>query len=269
MTVSTPPSRSVPPWDTATTPAPPEGVRPWYRRPAYLAPLVLLVLTLVVSVVLVSGGDQDRQGSPDPYEAVYGTFEPISRSGRGEAVVALPRSTNAGILTMKVSSGRFDVTGTAANSFDLGSLIGWTGGTAPYRGSTAFGLSDSAFHLSDPDFGLKYLHIGADPAASWTLTVKPISSAAELPAAASGTGNAIFLYSGDASEWLLEYSGSGYFWVGQQLLGTGSTGPWTTRPSPQPLAVETGKNHRGTVAAMAGPSVVIIKAEGRWRVTAQ
>jgi hypothetical protein len=128
----------------------------------------------------------------------------------------------------------------------------------PYDGTVLFGntfLPDApgGSHTADRSWSLS---VSADPDSTvpWRVTIAPISSAEELRATASGTGDDVFLYDGEFAEIHLRHHPAGStddFGFAQWLLD----------------------RHEGDSPRMAqyyvfpGPSVVAVAAPGRWSVT--
>jgi hypothetical protein len=90
----------------------------------------------------------------------------------------------------------------------------------------------------------------------WTVIIAPVASAPELPA--SGTGDGVYLYDGPAPIWQITHSGSSNFSVVEKspssLFG---------------LLVNEIGTYDGSVTGVAGPSVIIISADGDWTFQAQ
>ena len=123
----------------------------------------------------------------------------------------------------------------------LVNTIGAYSGTAAY-GITAFG--DGA-----------RLQVTADGA--WELTIAPIASAPEL--AANGTGDAVYLYGGDAGAAAMTHDGGSNFAVIEHNDDLFSMG----------LLVNEIGSYSGTVPLGAGPSVITVTADGGWTISVQ
>lgn len=175
------------------------------------------------------------------YDATYGTFTTIMKSGRGDTVIALPKGVKAGIVTATHNgSSNFQISGMdKGNQSTIDGLVNEIGN---YSGTTAYGLTDMG---NSP----VKLQITAD--GSWTIKIAPISSARVLPASISGKGDAVFKFEGDAADFAITHNGSSNFMV-QQYGGDMSMG-----------VNEIGK-YSGTVPFVAGPTVLVIEADGVW-----
>jgi hypothetical protein len=179
------------------------------------------------------------------YEDEYGVFAPLEESGTGDAVVRLPEGALYAIVT---------ATHNGSSNFSIQSLDAANGLSellvneiGSYSGVTALGFSsfgDSADKLQITANG------------EWTLLIAPVSSAPGLPS--SGSGDGVFIYDGSAPIWQITHSGSSNFAVVQEspssLFG---------------LLVNEIGTYDGSVTGVAGPSVVIISADGDWTFTAQ
>jgi len=161
------------------------------------------------------------------YDDAYGTFKTIVKSGRGDALIALPKGAKAGLVTATHRGSTID------------GLVNEIGN---YSGTTAYGLMD----LGEAPVKLQ---ITAD--GSWTIKIAPISSARVLPGSISGKGDAVFKFEGDAADFAITHKGSSNFQV-QQYGGDLNMG-----------VNEIGK-YSGTVPFVAGPTVLVIGADGTW-----
>ena len=113
-----------------------------------------------------------------------------------------------------------------------------------YKGTTAYGFS--AF--GNP--GVK-IQVTADGA--WSVQVAPVSSAPLLSLPAKGAGDKVFVYDGGAADWNVAHKGEANFVVVQR----------SSEIMPN-LAVNEIGNYKGQVPMSAGPSVVIVTADGAW-----
>lgn len=133
----------------------------------------------------------------------YGTFAPITQSGRGDNILTLPVGAKAAIVTATHNgSSNFSLSVLDAANSPTGDLLVNTIGA--YTGTTAYGFT--AFGVGTS------LQVTAD--GTWTITISPVSSGPTL--ATSGTGDGVFLYSGKAGKLTATYSGSSNFTVSQQ-----------------------------------------------------
>jgi Protein of unknown function (DUF2510) len=181
------------------------------------------------------------QAAAGVYDATYGTFTTIMKSGRGDTVIALPKGVKAGIVTATHSgSSNFQISGMdKGNQSTIDGLVNEIGN---YSGTTAYGLTDMG------NASVK-LQITAD--GSWTIKIAPISNARVFPASISGKGDAVFKFEGDAADFAITHNGSSNFTV-QQYGGELNMG-----------VNEIGK-YSGTVPFVAGPTVLVIGADGAW-----
>ena len=115
-----------------------------------------------------------------------------------------------------------------------------------YSGQTAFGTNS----FTD---GVR-VQITADGA--WDLTIAPLAAAPEL--APSGTGDAVFLYNGDAGALAATHAGERNFVLIEETAGMFSMG----------LLVNTIGAYSGTVPLSSGPSVIAVTADGPRILTA-
>jgi len=175
------------------------------------------------------------------YDEAYGTFTTVVKSGRGDAIIALPKGAKAGlVIATHKGSSNFQVSGLdAGNQSTIDGLVNEIGN---YTGTTAYGLMD----MGNAPVKLKIVADG-----SWTIKIAPISSARVLPASISGKGDAVFKFEGDAADFAITHKGSSNFQV-QQYGGDLNMG------------VNEIGNYSGTVPFVAGPTVLVIGADGTW-----
>lgn len=173
----------------------------------------------------------------------WGTFEPVTQSGAGDSVLTLPAT--AAIVTATHDGGsNFALTVLDAANQSTGELLVNTIGG--YSGTTVYGFNS----FSEP----KSLQIMAD--GNWTITIAPVASAPAF--AGSGTGDAVMLYDGDAAALTATHQGSRNFVVIEETGAAFSMG----------LLVNEIGAYSGTVPLSAGPSVIVVNADGGWTLTA-
>jgi hypothetical protein len=184
-------------------------------------------------------------GASDWAAESFGTFEPVTESGAGDALIDLEGKT-AGMATLTYSGeGNFAVMALDAENESTGDLL--ANAIGDHSGTAAWGLSS---------FGeAATLQVSAD--GPWTLELQPLADAPAMPD--TGSGDGVYLYDGDATPASLEHTGEGLFAVIQytdDMFGM------------ELLANEIGA-YAGTVPVQAGPSVVTVAAEGDWAFDAQ
>lgn len=177
-----------------------------------------------------------------PYDEAFGWFEPIVMAGTGTTTIPLPEDSTAGIVTVHYENhGYIDVEFLFPRNRST-SLIATSG---PYHGTVAYGphtIGDEEM----PD-SLRVWATG-----SWEVTVAPLSSAQELPAATGGREDAVFLYSGDGTDWVLEH---------RAVLLVFQWGP-DRAPGEPLLPWHEAPRHSHTVHLAPGPSVVTVESPG-------
>ena len=246
--------------------------RPWFKQTRFILPVIALsVIALAYSFNAGASSSKvapaqpaaSAQTQPDTpqaaaeppastettapsytgdYDGAFGAFTAISKSGRGDATMILPTGVKAALVIATHSgSSNFQITGLdASNQRTSDGLVNEIGN---YSGTTAYGLRG----LGEPSVKLQ---IKADGA--WTINVAPISSAAVLPATASGKGDTVFKFESGAVDVAITHKGSSNFQV--QAYGSHAQG----------MGVNEIGNYSGTVPFVAGPSVVVIGADGTW-----
>jgi hypothetical protein len=174
-------------------------------------------------------------------DTTYGAFKPVTKSGKGDSVLMLPADAVAGFVTSTYKgSSNFIVEVLDKTNQSTGDGIANAIGN--YSGSAAFGLNS----YGEPGTSIKIQAEG-----TWTLTVSPFSAAKEFPA--SGHGDGVYLYTGEAEAMILTHKGESNFIVSQYGDETVMSG----------LVNEIGK-YTGTVPVTAGPSIFTVTADGAW-----
>lgn len=175
----------------------------------------------------------------------YGTFEVVTVQGTGDDLVDIPEGVSTALVSASYSgSGHFAVSVLDEANSATGDLLVNTIGT--YSGDTAMGMH------SWMGVGVTLEVSASGP---WEITIAPMSSAAEFPA--SGAGDGVYLYDGPAARLTVDYGGSGHFAVVEETSDAWSIG----------LLVNDIGPYQGTVPLSAGPSVVMITAEGAWELS--
>ncbi|KQQ93793.1 hypothetical protein ASF62_06240 [Leifsonia sp. Leaf325] len=176
-------------------------------------------------------------------DATFGTFGPLSQTGTGDSVIALPDAA-AGIVTATHDgASNFAISVLDATNQSTGDLLVNTIGA--YSGTTVYGFNAISQGAN--------LEVKAD--GNWSITIAPISSAPAL--ASSGVGDAVFLYDGEASTAAITHDGASNFAVSEETSEALSMGLLVNEIGP----------YSGTVPLSGGPSVISIRADGNWTFT--
>jgi hypothetical protein len=199
-----------------------------------------------VSDGMAAAGGSDKT-SAEWADAEYGTFQSTTLNGTGDSVIPLPAGATGGVVTAThAGAANFALSVIdAANAPTLDLLVNTIGN---YTGTTAYGLNSS---LGEPGTSIKVTADGI-----WTVTIAPISAAPAL--AEAGSGDAVFLYDGEAATKTLTHDGAGNFSVVQH----------DTSVMGMNLLVNEIGQYQGAVPFTAGPSVIKITADGNWVITA-
>lgn len=175
----------------------------------------------------------------------FGTFEIITQTGTGDNLITLPDGATTGTITATHDGGaNFVVNMLDASNSPTGDLLVNTIGA--YSGTTGYGFNS----LGDATT----LEVNAD--GNWSITISPVSAAPAL--AASGAGDAVYLFDGSAGKLTATHDGSSNFVVLEETDETFSMG----------LLVNEIGAYTGTVPLSSGPSVISIKADGAWTLVA-
>lgn len=176
----------------------------------------------------------------------FGTFAAVTKTGKGDNLITLPAGATAGIVTAThAGSSNFSISVLDASNASTGQLLVNTIGG--YKGTIEYGFNSLGDGVT--------LQITAD--GSWSLTIAPISAAPAL--ASSGTGDAVFLYDGSAGKLTATHGGSSNFTVSEETGDAFSFG----------LLINEIGAYSGTVPLSAGPSVIVVGADGTWTLQAQ
>lgn len=182
------------------------------------------------------------------YIDAYGTFTPVVKAGKGDAVIKLPAGATSALVTMtyKGSSNFIVETLDSSNQstgFALANEIG------SWRGAALYGIGD---------FG-EASKLKVQAQGSWTIKIAPVATAPEIKFPATEKGTGVYLYVGDASDWTLTHKGTSNFIVYAY--------PPDENAFNVALVNEIGK-YAGTVPAQAGPVLISVQADGTWTIKA-
>ncbi|MCX7521579.1 TM2 domain-containing protein [Microbacterium sp. STN6] len=174
-------------------------------------------------------------------DETYGTFTPLTQTGTGDSLITLPTGATAGIVTATYrGDSNFAISVLDAKNQSTGELLVNTIGA--YSGTTAYGFSSLAAGVT--------LQISG--AGAWSVTLSPVSTAPDV--AASGKGDAVFLYDGGAAKLTATHDGSSNFTVMEE----------TGKAFHYGLLVNEIGAYSGTVPLSAGPSAISVTADGNW-----
>jgi TM2 domain-containing membrane protein YozV len=177
-------------------------------------------------------------------DAGFGTFDVVSQSGTGDTVITLPEGVVYGAVhATHQGQANFVLTVLDVDNAPTELLVNTIGA---YDGTTGLGMTAYA----EP----KAIQVQADGA--WTLTISPIASVPALPAA--GHGDGLFLYEGPAANLALTHAGQMNFVVYEMTGDLFSAGLLVNEIGP----------YTGTVPVSAGPTVVVVTADGDWTTAA-
>jgi TM2 domain-containing membrane protein YozV len=178
-------------------------------------------------------------------DSTFGTFTPVTQSGKGDNIVTLPAGAKAGIVTATHDgSSNFSLSVLDASNASTGQLLVNTIGA--YKGTTAYGFTALGKGTT--------IQITAD--GNWTITISPVSAApAMVP---SGAGDGVFLYSGKAGKLTVTHDGTSNFTVSEETGEAFHDG----------LLINEIGAYSGTVPLSSGPSVIVVGADGNWTLQA-
>ena len=237
-----------------------------HKKIAWIVMGAIVVLSLISSALTGGGeststtsGKSSTEQSEDVEPAIeetdtaqswaddaFGTFTTITESGAGDNLITLPEGVKAAMVTATHDGDmNFVVNALNADNETTGDLLVNTIGT--YSGTTVYGFNSFSEATS--------LQITAD--GNWTITIEPLSTAPVL--AASGTGDAVYLFDGPAGKLTATHTGSMNFIVQEETDEAFSIG----------LLINDIGEYSGTVPLSSGPSVISVKADGAWTLAAE
>ena len=241
------------------------------KKIAWIVTGALVVLSIVVSsvsggrnaTVPTSAGDPitssapvAAEKSPAPAEkpvktvqswadSAFGTFAPVTQTGKGDNIIALPTGAKAAIVTATHDgSSNFSLSVLDASNASTGQLLVNTIGA--YKGTTAYGFTALGKGTT--------IQVTAD--GNWTIVITPVSAAPALVPA--GIGDGVFLYSGQAGKLAATHDGSSNFTVTEE----------TNKALQFGLLINEIGTYSGTVPLSSGPSVIVVGADGNWTLAA-
>ena len=242
-----------------------------FKKIAWIVTGALVVLSFIVSSV--SGGDNatvptsagDPAASSAPVAAektatpaqkpvetvqswadsVFGSFAPVTQTGKGDNIITLPTGAKAAIVTATHDgSSNFSLSVLDASNASTGQLLVNTIGA--YKGTTAYGFTALGKGTT--------IQVTAD--GNWTIVISPVSAAPALVPA--GIGDGVFLYSGQAGKLAATHDGSSNFTVTEE----------TNKSLHFGLLINEIGTYSGTVPLSSGPSVIVVGADGNWTLAA-
>ena len=185
----------------------------------------------------------EAKAKTDAYTAKWGTFETLTYSGFGDDVIELDKELTSGIAEYIYTGERNFIVQSFSKSMERNDLLANEIGTV--AGSTLFGVG---YFKSDKT---KFLEVTAT--GDWTITLKPVSAAANFTG--SGTGTGIFKGKINAGKKTISYEGSSNFIVQQ----------WCTNGTNDLVANEIGA-YRGTKLVQGGTCLIAVQSQGNWTI---
>lgn len=189
-----------------------------------------------------------QQGSDvtSKLDSTYGKFAPITKSGSSAAIISLPASAKGGIIKATYSgSGNFIISGLDSGNKPTAD-IGLPNAIGHYAGTTMFG---------GMDLGNRATKLKIEASGPWKVVISSVSDAPKFPSSgASGTGDAVYIYTEGAATMNVTNKGSSNFIVNQ--VGEGFAGAQIN---------EIG-NYAGQSAFVGGPQPLTINSDGSWTI---
>lgn len=199
--------------------------------------------------------ESEAAPAPEPEETVqdwvadeFDTFSVIEESGTNDSLVDLPEGISAGTVTANhEGQSNFSISVLDANNNATGDLL--VNEIGDYTGVTAWGLG-----LGED--GTK-LQISAD--GQWEIEIAPFTEMEEFTGTVASEGDAVLLYDGPAANLDATHSGDSNFSVIEETTDTFNMG----------LLINEIGSYSGTVPLSAGPSIIIVGADGSWEMTTE
>lgn len=252
---------TTPQWQPTAGAAPVPATRPWYRKKRVLIPAGLVLLAGIGGAL---GDPDETTPAAAPAASSPAATTSTSSSAPTEVTASAPASASSAPASSPVDTSTAAPAETATTAPDpyserFGSFTpiaeAGTGSNqmsellvneiGAYSGTVSYGLMGDESGM---------LQITADGA--WTVQIAPITTAPLATGPLKGSGDAVYKYEGPAAVASITHTGSANFVVHQ------SDGTW-----PNLLINEIGP-YEGSVPLMAGPSLLLITADGAWTVAA-
>ncbi|MRX43918.1 hypothetical protein [Agromyces kandeliae] len=184
-------------------------------------------------------------------DQTWGAFTEVDASGTGDDVVAIPDGISGGIVTATFDGddgAAFTLTLLDASNTPAGDPLVDT--TDDYQGTTAWGVADASSARS----------VQVTASGSWTLSIEQMSAASELPNAANGEDDTVYLYGGGAATLAATHTGDDAedpFVVAQQAQQAFGGA----------ALIDVTGAYDGSVPLGAGPSVVTVRSTEDWTLS--
>ncbi|MHA6668217.1 TM2 domain-containing protein [Homoserinimonas sp. A447] len=179
-------------------------------------------------------------------DRTYGSFVAETHTGAGDDLITLPVGVTAGIVTATHDgTSNFSLSVLDATNQPTGDLLVNTIGN--YTGTTVYGFTSFGEGTT--------VQVSAD--GNWSVTLAPVSSAPVV--AATGVGDAVFLYDGSTGKLTATHDGSRNFVVSEQTDDAFHFG----------LLINEIGAYSGTVPLAGGPSVISVNADGGWTLAVE
>jgi hypothetical protein len=184
-----------------------------------------------------------KKQTTDAYSSKWGTFETLTYSGFGDDVIELDKALASGIAEYSYTGSSNFIAIGYSSDMNMNDLMANEIGSV--SGSTLFGVG---YFKSDKT---KFIEVTAS--GDWTITLKPVSKAANFSGSGSGTG----VYKGNikAGKKTITYDGESNFIVYQ----------WCTNGTSDLLANEIG-SYRGSKLVKGGSCLIAVQSEGTWSI---
>ena len=177
--------------------------------------------------------------------SAFGSFAPVTQTGKGDNIITLPTGAKAAIVTAAHDgSSNFSLSVLDASNASTGQLLVNTIGA--YKGTSVYGFTALGKGTA--------IQVTAD--GNWTIVISPVSAAPALVPA--GIGDGVFLYSGQAGKLAATHDGSSNFAVTEE----------TNKALHFGLLINEIGAYSGTVPLSSGPSVIVVGAAGNWTLAA-
>ncbi|GAA1058775.1 DUF4190 domain-containing protein [Agromyces bracchium] len=183
-------------------------------------------------------------------DQTWGTFAKVDASGTGDDVVAIPDGITGGIVTATFDGDDAPFTLTLLDASNQASGDPLVETTDDYDGTTAWGVADASSARS----------VQVTATGSWTISIQQMSAASELPNAANGEDDAVYLYGGGAATLAATHTGDDAedpFVVAQQ----------SQQAFGGAALIDVTGAYDGSVPLAAGPSVVTVIATEDWTLS--
>ncbi|WP_349829000.1 hypothetical protein [Brevibacterium litoralis] len=184
-------------------------------------------------------------------ESLWGTFDEVTFKGDGNDLVEIPDGIDAALVDFSATGGDY------SRSLGVDFLDDSNETVASFYHYTDAEKLEGTDVIGEDEYSQGFTKAQIDADGQWEMTLRPIHTAGGLQE--SGNGGAAFFYEGDAASGEFHVDGDGYTGVDQYYEDDYGV-RWD-------LVVNEAGGYSGPIVLKAGPSLIVVEAEGDWEFT--